>query len=188
MSKMSRYETWMILAPLLGIGAAFVGLFYLPIQGKIRALESQARDKEEFVHQAESMVAVVDATSQALRETRGYVKPWKAESPKRNDLYRLFSKVSELAKDSGAVTTRFEPQPVTEYETLRRIPLELGCTGSFEQIYRFLSELEKLPQEIWIERANVRKEGEDGGYVECDIRLAIFADNPRKSDQAERNG
>lgn len=188
MQKLNHYGNWIVIVPVVAGTVAFVALVYLPTRQKINDLREQAIEKEDFVQQTDSMAAVFAATTDSLNQAKQYVDHWQIHSPDRAGLYKLFSRINELAKQSGTVTTRFDPKPVIKYDTLQRIPLELGCTGDFEQIYRFLAELEKLPQEIWIEQADLRKEGGLEGDVSCEIRLAIFIDNPEKTSQAESAG
>ena len=75
---------------------------------------------------------------------------------------------------------------VFDLESLTKIPLEVGCSGSFSQLYDFLRELEGLPQTIWVEDLQLGKSAVNPKDVGCKLTLAVFTDNPGNSDQAER--
>ena len=55
----------------------------------------------------------------------------------------VFGRIHELADTAGIRITRFDPQPLTAYERIYRVPVVLGCGGSFRQIGEFLRTLEE---------------------------------------------
>jgi hypothetical protein len=59
------------------------------------------------------------------------------------------------------------------------------CVGSFEQACRFLRALEGLEETVWVEAVQMESFGEDSREVQCELSLAVFADNPDDSDQVE---
>ena len=179
------HNTWLVIVPVLGLAIAYVFFLYLPGQEAIGKLREDLATREEFIQQVEAFGAAIEATRQEFDKTEEYVQRWEESAPSEDELSVLFGRISQLAKDSGTTTTRFEPQPATHYDAIGRIPLAVECLGSFGQICEFLRSLEGLEETIWVENLQMERVGEGGGDVKCELSLAVFADNPDDSDQVD---
>ncbi len=180
--------SWIITVPLAGLAVAYVFIFFLPTQREIGELRDDLSIKREFITQAGSLAAALETTKKQLNKTLKYNAAWEENAPAQNEFNTLFSRIHTLAKEAGATTTRFDPEPDVEYNTFRKAPLAVGCTGSFPQLFTFLRSLESLPQEIWIEEVRLEELDPTGKTVECNLVLGIFADNPENSDQGKHSG
>lgn len=178
-------NTWLVIVPLLGLVIAYVFLVFLPGQEAIGKLHEDLAAREEFIQQVEAFGAAVEATRQEFDKTEKYVRRWEAAAPSEDELSFLFGRISQLANDSGATTTRFEPQPAVHHDEITQIPLAVECLGSFASVCEFLCSLEGFEETVWIESLQMERAGEDGGNVKCELSLAIFADNPDDSDQVD---
>jgi len=178
-------STWLVIVPVLAVAVAYVFLVFLPGQEAIGKLREELAGREAFIQQVEAFGATIEATQQELDKTEEYVGRWEAATPSEDELSVVFGRISQLAKDSGTTTTRFEPQPATHYDEIRRIPLAVECHGSFASVCEFLCSLEGLEETVWIESLQMEQAGEDGGNVKCEVSMAIFADNPDDSDQVD---
>ena len=173
---------------LMGVAVAYVMVFLLPRERAIGRLREEASAKQDYVVQRGQLGAVLQTTQELLGKARQYNATWKQASEGRHTLSSLFGRISALARAAGATTTRFDPEPIVDYDKLRKIPVRMDCTGSFAQICRFVRDLERLPQVIWIEGIRLEKLSENRGVVKCELDLAIFVDNPDNSDQATSSG
>jgi Tfp pilus assembly protein PilO len=178
---------WVLILAAAAAVAAYVYLLFLPQQRTIAGLRRELAAAEEFIQQVEAFGPALAATQQEVQRTRQYVHRWEESAPTEDELAEFFGRVSGLAKQSGATTTRFEPQEPVRYEKIRRLPVAITCSGSFDQICRFLQGLEHLEETVWVDSLKVEQSGEDKQSVECEVTLVVFADNSDDSDQADRS-
>ena len=188
MKSSMRQTSWVIILPLAALVVAYVFAVFLPGRRAIDRLRGELADHQEFVVSTTFVAPAIEATRDELAKTGAYNAAWSAAAPTEADLSHLYGQIHALAKTAGATTTRFEPQPTLDYEQLRRIPVLVGCTGSFFQLARFLETLENLPQTIWVETAEFSADGQAEGVVKCEVELVIFADNPDNLDQVDIAG
>jgi len=187
MTKRAYRGSWIIAVCLGGVAAVSVLIFVLPAQRAIGRLNEERISKQDFIARCGQLTAPLQTTEEQLKKTLDYNKMWKESAPKQSELHGLFGRINALAKVAGAKTTRFDPQPVVRYDKICKTPLTVGLRGSFFQVFAFVCDLERLPQPIWIERLHVEQIGQSEGNVECDIVLAVLADNPDNSDQADKS-
>lgn len=173
---------------LVGMTVAYVMVFLLPRERAIGRLREEASAKQDYVVQRGQLGTVLQTTQEQFDKTRQYNATWKQASEGRHTLSSFFGRISALARAAGATTTRFDPEPVVDYDNLRKVPVRMDCTGSFAQICRFVQELECLPRIIWVEDMRLEKLPGNTGIVKCELDLAIFVDNPDNSDQAASSG
>jgi Tfp pilus assembly protein PilO len=107
--------------------------------------------------------------------------------PEERELGVAFGKVHETANKAQVRITKFDPQAPAVYERLRRVPVVVGCTGSFAQIHEFLRTLEEMPLTIWVESMRMEKDPKTGRDVMCEITLGIFANNSDISGYANNS-
>ena len=188
MKTSSHRGSLIVTLPVAGLAVAYLFLFFLPGGRTIDQLSGELTAEREFIALADAVAPAIHTTRQQLEKNLAYNAAWAESAPAPSELAPLFGKIHALAKESGSTTTRFDPEPPLPLDKLRRIPVVLGCTGSFSQISHFLHHLEALPQTIWIEELNIEQSGQNGEDVECELELLIFADNPDDSDQVDLAG
>jgi Tfp pilus assembly protein PilO len=101
------------------------------------------------------------------------------------DLGTVFGKIHQSAEAAGIHLTRFDPQAAITYERLRRVPLTIGCNGTFAQTYEFLRKIEAMPLVIWVGPLKMEKDARTGKGVQCEVTLEVFVDNIENSSYAE---
>ncbi len=178
---------WTILVLAAAAAGAYLCFGYLPGEASLDGLRGELAAVEESIQQAEMLAPAIEATRQQSGKTAEYVRKWEQSAPSEDQLSELFGRINRLAEESGATTTRFEPQPPVPYDTICRLPVQMGCAGSFGQIGRFLRALECLDQTVWIGALRMEQAGENREDVHCELTLDIFADNSGGSDQVGRS-
>ncbi len=169
----------------LGLGGTtvlYVLALFMPQMKALAATRDQLRTKQEFIFQAAKLRPVVDSLEEDLKDTASYIETWNAQTRASSELAILYGRISELAKEAGTTTTRFEPQPAVHYKTLERAPVVLSVTGPFAAIEKLVGSLESLDEAVWIEDLRLESPRKDGGNATCELNLAIFADRNDKSD------
>jgi Tfp pilus assembly protein PilO len=172
---------WLTTASLLGITVGFVLLVFMPQMKRIRELEMEVQLLEQFIAQEPALAAQLELGRREYEDTAAFVESWRRTAPPGRKTAALFGRIAHLAHEAGADVVRFEPGPVEEGDALRRLTLEIGGQGPFEDLFGWLRAMESLPETVWIEELSVeRREGRQD--LQCDVTLAIFADKSEKSD------
>lgn len=183
----SKPSGLVVLVALGAAAVAYVMLVFLPGHKVIVGMREQIETKRRQVVLSGTAEAAIAATQKDLARAKACIAAWDSKSPSDKDLAGLFGRINELVRDSGAVNTRFEPEPVRRRERLIEIPLSIGLLGSYSQIDRFISSLEGLPATIWVETAKIAA-GKDGAIVQGEVRLVVFTVNSDKSDYVKVAG
>jgi Tfp pilus assembly protein PilO len=173
---------WLITLTLAGAATAYLMLVFLPCKRTIAERRRELRNKQEFILSAGQVRTQIHAVAEDLARTRDYYDAWRGRPANSAGVAALFGEIAELARTAGVRTTRFAPGAAIEYEQLRRIPATLVCVGSFVQVQAFLAGLEASTQRIWVKELKLEGSRESGETVECELNLAIFADNRDISD------
>jgi len=164
---------------------AYVMLVFLPGRRAVGEARDRIEQMQNYLAQATELTGALQITEEELQVSQAYNLAWEEDSPNRNSLSELYGRISALAKTAGTVTTRFDPEPVITHDTIKEIPLSLGCTGSYAQVFAFLQSLEGLPMEIWVKSCSIVNSDTRRGFADCDLTVVVFADNPRNSDYVE---
>lgn len=188
MSTSNRKTTWIAILSAAALSTAYVVLMFLPQQRVIRERAGQLQAKQNYVVASGNVAAAIHATRGELERAESYNAAYSDATPPEGELADVLGRIDALVVTSGVTPTRFDPEPAVKMEKLRRVPVVVGCSGTFAQLSQLLCGIESLPQLVWIDRIQIEKSREDGGAVECEIDLSVFADNPDESDQVNIAG
>ena len=188
MKPKNSQNTWLATLAAAGLALAYLFLLFLPKQRAMQGLSDELDQKRQYAATAGSVAAAMEIARGELERTRAFNAGWKDAAPPEAELAGLFGKVNTLAGACGATPLRFDPDPPVRMQRVCRVPVTVGCTGTFGQIAGFLLELENLPQTIWAESLQFEASGKSGDSVGCELNLTIFADNPVDSDQVNLAG
>jgi Tfp pilus assembly protein PilO len=175
-------KTWILLGALAALAFGYFALVFLPARKALAQMREDIRLKQEHVTGAASLPAIVATVGQELAESRQYVGAVQESSPRTARLSALFGKLYELARRAGVTPVRFEPQPAQPFETLDRVSISFGLTGSYPQLHEFLRSLEELPMPLWVDAIEIKQAGEAAGSATAELTLVVFADNREISD------
>ena len=173
MSKLPKSSTPLI-ALGLGLAVAFILLVIVPLNRSITAAENSLQLKQSLVSQEQSLQNQLAKYEAETAELEDYTKAF-AEVPNVNlHLSQLLGQVSKQAKEAGAQSLRLEPGQVKQMRSLQCIPVQLGCQGTFQEIHDLIRRLEKLPNEIWIERVELAPTSEGDRLLSCELEFEAF--------------
>ena len=176
---------WAAIVPLtLAIGV-YLAVVFFPTMREISFLRAEITTKEATIAEAARQSGLLPQLEKDLVATRQYLRDWRGISARPGESAQLFGQLADLVKASGASTTVFRPEPKRAHASIERLPLVLGCRGTHDQVHAVLAAVEKLPARIWIDEVSLERADQDGKFVSCEIRLAIFADNFEISDQVD---
>lgn len=173
---------------LVAAGAtAYVFCLFLPAGRTTARLQTELRDKREFITRIESQRAATDQTAVDLQATETYVQKWRERAPATSELSQWFGKMHLAVRKSGSTVARFEPADTTPLATLAKAPVSLAWSGNFAQIAQGLLELEQLPTTLWFDEVKLTAPREDTKKVLCEAKLVILAVGNEKSGESKRN-
>lgn len=180
--KLSRRQSWLVTLPVVLVAGAYVWFVFLPGKSALGQLASELESKRAFIVSSGKVVLDIHRVEKDIDEAQGYVDHWRPESADAAAIVARFGGVAQTLQKAGVVTTRFAPEPAVKFERLQKLPLRLTCEGSFAQICEMLDALDRSGGGLWIEHLALEPAAEDGQKIKCDLCLAIFADNSKKTN------
>jgi Tfp pilus assembly protein PilO len=178
-----RRNSLVVTIPLAAAAAAWVIFVFLPIQRAINHLRDETSQMQQYCGRSQSNLPLLQRTGRELANVRQRVASWDQITPSPKDLTVLLGQISMSIQSAGLRTTRFDPSPTVSYDRIAQIPVSLGVTGSFRQVFALLSKIEAMSPIVWIERLEIEKAGAPTQAVSCNIELVVFADKLDNSDQ-----
>jgi Tfp pilus assembly protein PilO len=176
--KISQQSRNLLVTVLLGGGAiGYVFLVFLPMQTKTVVLRDELKSQRDFVEQSLTLASSMTNVENELHTARAFAAAWRNAAPHTDQLAPAFGAITRCAAEAGVEVLHFDPQPTAAMETIARAPLALSCSGSFQQICRYLELLEAQPQTIWIEDMLLSGSNAAGEKMTCELSLVVFADN-----------
>jgi Tfp pilus assembly protein PilO len=176
----------LISVPLIGALIGYMLYFYLPGRREVRALREQLHSTEATIHQSDMLVAQIPAVQTQLEETEAYNRKWGERIARDGQIVGVFGSISRLAADVGTTPSRFAPDKIVDFRSLRQVPVDLACSGEFEQIREFIHRLEDLPQFVWIDQINMSSrtlaDTKSGKDTKCEMKLVLFGSQRDISD------
>jgi len=180
--KNLRRQSWLVTLSLVLLAAGYVWFVFLPGKAAIVRLEAELNERRAFVASGHALVLSIGRVEQELERVRAYSRRWRPEPSGSAAAAARFGRIAQAIQQAGVSTTRFAPEAAIRLESLEKLPLRISCMGSFGNICGMLDELEKLDERCWVEELSLEQATEDGQNIKCDLGLAIFADNSKKSD------
>ncbi|MBA2114975.1 type 4a pilus biogenesis protein PilO [Bremerella alba] len=171
--QLSKNSTPILLAG-LGLLVAFAMLVYLPLSRSIAAAHDSLELKQSLVDQEDSLLAQLERHDQELGDVNAYTQAWE-EVPNANFyLSQMLGEISQHAKQAGTDALRLEPGQSTDMQAVQRIPVRLGCTGTFQEIHELIGRIEQLPYKIWLRRVELAPRNEQLRDLACEMEFEAF--------------
>jgi len=167
---------WGAVVPLSAAIGVYLFFVFVPGMREIRELRADMDMKQAVIATANTFPQRLNAVEAEMRAARDYVEQWRGPAAKPQEYAKTFAGLSQLLKQSGATPTMFRPEAKQTWTELERVPLTIGCRGRYDEVYALINSIERVPQRIWIEEATIEKSRQDAELVECELKLAIFAD------------
>lgn len=163
-----------VLLVILGLVATFVMLVYLPINRSIAAAHDTLQLKQSLVAQEESLLAQIERHAQELKDVEAYTQSWEAVPNANFYLSQLLGEISQEAKQAGTDALRLEPGQAVEMQAVQRIPVRLGCSGTFQEIHDLVSRIENLPYKIWLRQIELAPKSDRERDLTCELEFEAF--------------
>ncbi|MEW4562780.1 type 4a pilus biogenesis protein PilO [Bremerella sp. JC770] len=171
--KLPKSSTPILLAG-LGVIVVFVMLVYFPLSRSIAAAHDSLELKQSLVSQEESLLAQVERQKRELEAVQEYTQDWDTVPNANYHLSQMLGEISQHAKQAGTDALRLEPGQVTEMQAVQRIPVRLGCSGTFQEIHDLAGRIENLPYKIWLHRIELAPKSDQQRDLTCEIEFEAF--------------
>jgi type IV pilus assembly protein PilO len=176
------HGSWLLTIPLAALGLGYVYFFYLPARKAMAEIRDEVKAKQEYIDKAQMVPAQLLSVQTELDKAKSYTAACDKAGLAGAELPTLFGRIAEVAKRSGAATTRFTPESAVKHDKIKRVPLTVALTGTFPQVEEFIRGLESLPARIWIGSLKMDASEKSGRSVKLEISLDVFANNSEDSD------
>jgi Tfp pilus assembly protein PilO len=182
-----RRNSWIVTVPLAAAAAAYFTLSFLPARHATAQARQQIREKQDYIVQVGGLAGAARTAEAELEKARAYVAAWRQRTPTEGRLSATYGRIHELAKAAGAKVTRFDPEPAVRYETISQVPINMGCTGTLAGVCKLLEGIDGLPMAIWVKQVLLKRDGQDGGHVQCELVLVVFSHNSENYDYVAKS-
>ena len=132
--------------------------------------------------QADQLVLPLASDTQRLADIRQHTEHWERHAPGPQELAAFYARMSEQAHQANVQLLKFEPQPPRNLQYLRQYAVALSVQGDFEQLFDFLTRIEKLPQTVWPTHVRLAQPEGGGASLQCEMTLTIFGDLAGSAD------
>ncbi|HEV2972178.1 MAG TPA: type 4a pilus biogenesis protein PilO [Pirellulales bacterium] len=177
-----RYGSWTVTISLAAATVLYLLVSFFPTARAIKSLRDEIRNDESYITHATSLTIALAQNQSELERTREYTTSSRQRLPTHGTFSALLGRITKQADVAGAGTTRIEPQPEVELDTLRVVPVVFAAKGSFVEICRLLAGLEGLPERMWLDDVRFEALRETGQKMKCEMRLVVFAGKSENSD------
>ncbi len=185
MPRLANRRTLALYA-ILGVVVIGVALkVWLPTHRRLSQMRAELEQKRQYLAASQGLQKAVEAEYAELDRIKAYLRSWSKAVETNADLSKFFGRAHALARETGVTATGFSPESPVVYERVRHTPVQLGCTGTFDQIAAFVYSLERDAGLIWIDRLQIEQSGESGKTLLCQIKLAIFAVHSDETDEVK---
>jgi type IV pilus assembly protein PilO len=179
---MTKKHSLCITVATAAFALAYVIFVFLPGQAKIRQLQENFRQQQDYLAQSARLPSVIAELEDEIKECRTFADRWRSVAPSGPRMAEMLGHVTGEAASAGVELLNLHPQPLQSFEMLQEIPLELKLQGSFHRLADFLRRIESLPASLWVREVKVQPTAEDGEVLHCELTLSIFTENNDISD------
>ncbi|RCS42095.1 hypothetical protein DTL42_19900 [Bremerella cremea] len=161
---------------LLGLAfvVAFVLLVYFPLQRVIKTAQNELATLQATLHQEDTLLAQIEAHRAESREIDNVIAAWPQVANPNLHLSQMLGKISREARQVGADALRLEPGQSQAMQAVHRIPVQLGCRGTFQEIHQLICQIDTLPYQLWIERVELAPADDQKHELTCEMDFTAF--------------
>ena len=185
LSDFSKTPTWVVTLAIALVALATIVFVFLPFQKTIASLSRQLRDKRLHIVQADQLTLPLAKERQRLAEILAHTDRWEQLAPDPQQLAVFYARISEQARQTDVQLSKFEPQAPRNFQSLRQYAVALSIQGDFEQLFDFLTRVEKLPQAIWPSQVRITQPEGAAASLQCEMTLTFFGDLAGSADWSE---
>ena len=182
MKSLAPRSSWVITIGLVAVSIGYLYFVFIPARRNIEKLREEVTQKQAYLTQLPGLKSSLASAELELSHTQQYVDQWRSKAPVAGELSSTYGAIHRLVTAAGVEVGKFDPQNVTNLETVRKIPIRLTAGGSFVQLHALLRGLEQMPASPWVENLRIERGKDAEAPLKGERTLAIFAADPEISD------
>lgn len=161
---------WGALVALLLANAAVLIVLFLPARETQFLLENRVRDLERNVRSLQREGRTSDVVLAAMREAEEFSQGF----PPRTELVNLMGRLTKLAGSLNLKVPGTDYQPSEIKGTgLTKVTVQMGVEGAYNNIRRFVYELESMRRFLVVERLSLR-DLKTPSALQVQLQLAMY--------------
>jgi Tfp pilus assembly protein PilO len=177
----SKYQSWMITAAVAAAALCYAWFLFLPGQAAIAEMRTDIQNKTDYLVTSQNLPPQIADTNRRLAEVKVYLAKSREQISNEGRLETVVRDITRAARDAGVRIAKLEPQAKIPLEKLVQMPVIIGVTGNFPQVHAWLGRVESLDAAIWVDGMRINTAGGNGGIVECEAKIIVFADRAENS-------
>jgi type IV pilus assembly protein PilO len=141
--------------------AIFYNFYYTPKKEKEKNLVQTIESLDKEILKYEQIAKKEKELEFIVKERRKFLEESQKILPTEKEIPILLNNIAQLAKKRGLKVLQFVPKPEIQKNYYNEIPIELSFTGSFNNTFAFLNDVENLERLVNLISVEITQQDKD---------------------------
>jgi type IV pilus assembly protein PilO len=141
--------------------AIFYNFYYTPKKEKEKKLVQTIESLDKEILKYEQIAKKEKELEFIVKERRNFLEESQKILPTEKEIPLLLNNIAQLAKKRGLKVLQFVPKPEIQKNYYNEIPIELSFTGSFNNTFAFLNDVENLERLVNLISVEITQQDKD---------------------------
>ncbi len=141
--------------------AIFYNFYYTPKKEKEKNLVQTIESLDKEILKYEQIAKKDKELEFIVKERRKFLEESQKILPTEKEIPILLNNIAQLAKKRGLKVLQFVPKPEIQKNYYNEIPIELSFTGSFNNTFAFLNDVENLERLVNLISVEISQQDKD---------------------------
>jgi type IV pilus assembly protein PilO len=141
--------------------AIFYKFYYTPKKEKEKNLVQTIESLDKEILKYEQIAKKEKELEFIVKERRKFLEASQKMLPTEKEIPILLNNIAQLAKKRGLKVLQFVPKPEIQKNYYNEIPIELSFTGSFNNTFAFLNDVENLERLVNLISVEITQQDKD---------------------------
>ena len=141
--------------------AIFYNFYYTPKKEKEENLVQTIESLDKEILKYEQIAKKEKELEFIVKERRKFLEASQKILPTEKEIPILLNNIAQLAKKRGLKVLQFVPKPEIQKNYYNEIPIELSFTGSFNNTFAFLNDVENLERLVNLISVEITQQDKD---------------------------
>ncbi len=165
-----------IVFSVVAIGASFLLLSYYPLSKTLKKSKEQKMQYDSFREQIYHDALGMSDLAKKITNLKAKIGRYNSKIPPNRDFAKFWDELTKVMNRCELTDRLIQPLGEVNGDTINSIPLNIKCSGKFNQLYEFLLETEKMDRIVRFEE--IRIDNKDGsGHLTLYAKAVIYYQN-----------
>jgi type IV pilus assembly protein PilO len=141
--------------------AIYYNFYYTPKKEKEKNLVQTIESLDKEILKYEQTSKKEKELESIVKERRKFLEESQKLLPTEKEIPILLNNIAQLAKKRGLKVLQFVPKPEIQKNYYNEIPIELSFTGSFNNTFAFLNDVENLERLVNLISVEITQQDKD---------------------------